>query len=792
MASAFDTTNPAYSADVQASILHFNQDLSSWDTSAVTNMSQMFRGASGFNNGGQPLATTAGGWNTSLVTTMFAMFRSCAAFNQDVSSWDTHSVIQMNQMFRGATMFNNGANPGVGGVPFTRTPGSIWDTGAVVDMSTMFNGCAAFNQDVSSWDTHSVENMAEMFLGATTFNNGANPGVGGVPFTRTPDSIWDTGQVVNMTAMFGGCAAFNQDVSSWDTHSVINMSYMFYGATTFNNGADPGVGGVPFTRTPNSIWDTGVVVYMFEMFYGCEAFNQDVSSWDTHSVTLIDSMFLGAKTFNNGLEPGVGGAPFTRTPDSIWDTGAVTNMNAMFRQCPAFNQNVSSWDTHSVTDMSGMFLGATTFNNGADPGVGGVPFTTLGNIWNTGAVLNMAAMFRQCPAFNQNVSSWDTHSVTIMTSMFLSATTFNNGADPGVGGVPFTRTPDSIWDTGRVFDMREMFNGCQAFNQDVSSWDTHLVTTMTSMFLGATTFNNGAEPGVGGVPFTTLGNIWNTGAVVNMLEMFRQCPAFNQNVSSWDTHSVTDMRYMFEGATLFTGTGLDGWQLTLKPNIVEMFVNSGVPGSVNNNLIWNTWKTRYAYLTTELAAAGLIEPTPTPTPTPTPLPMSNICFPAGTPIQTDQGIVTIEKLDTRIHTINKKAIQHITQTVTLDKYLIRFEKHALNRNCPTQNTIMTKDHQIVFEGRLVPAYRFLDYSDKVKKVTYNGETLYNVLLQEHSVMTVNNLTCETLHPTNIIAKLYTNNYTVAEKHDMIMQLNTALVERDLPGYKKIIQKLHTF
>jgi hypothetical protein len=179
-------------------------------------------------------------------------------------------------------------------------------------------------------------------------------------------------------------------------------------------------------------------------------------------------------------------------------------------------------------------------------------------------------------------------------------------------------------------------------------------------------------------------------------------------------------------------------------------------------------------------------------PTPTPLPMSNICFPAGTPIKTDQGIVNIESLDKHTHTINKQTILHITQTVTLDKYLIKFERHALSRNYPTQKTIMTKDHQIEFEGRLVPAYRFLDYSDQVKKVTYNGETLYNVLLATHGTMVVNNLVCETLHPDNIIAKLYTTNYTVAEKHDIIRQLNTALVERDLPGYKKIIQKLHTF
>ena len=42
-----------------------------------------------------------------------------------------------------------------------------------------------------------------------------------------------------------------------------------------------------------------------------------------------------------------------------------------------------------------------------------------------------------------------------------------------------------------------------------------------------------------------------------------------------------------------------------------------------------------------------------------PPPISNICFPAGTPVQTDQGMVSIELLNTR--------------TTTLDNYLIRFK-----------------------------------------------------------------------------------------------------------------------
>jgi surface protein len=45
---------------------NFNADISSWDTTGVTTINQMFQYASAFN---QPLS-----WDTSRVTTMFGMF----------------------------------------------------------------------------------------------------------------------------------------------------------------------------------------------------------------------------------------------------------------------------------------------------------------------------------------------------------------------------------------------------------------------------------------------------------------------------------------------------------------------------------------------------------------------------------------------------------------------------------------------------------------------------------------------------------------------------------------------
>ena len=74
----------------------FDQDLSKWDVSHLTDMGGMFAGARSVN---QDLSK----WD---VFRMQGMFNVAKSFNQDLSNWDVSRVIHMDLMFRDAKFFN--------------------------------------------------------------------------------------------------------------------------------------------------------------------------------------------------------------------------------------------------------------------------------------------------------------------------------------------------------------------------------------------------------------------------------------------------------------------------------------------------------------------------------------------------------------------------------------------------------------------------------------------------------------------------------------------------------------
>ena len=292
-------------------------DINTWDTSGVTDMSQMFKYATNFNG-------DISGWDTSNVTDMSSMFKKAASFSGDISGWNTSSVIKMSGMFYQAIIFNADI--------------SGWKTSNVTTMSDMFVSAINFNRDISGWDTSSVNNMSNMFNDATSFNNGKLKGQ-----SNTFD--WNTTSVINMSNMFKMATSFNGDISGWNTSSVTDMSGMFSEANNFN--ADI------------SGWKTSGVTTMIYMFNDATSFNNgkpkgqsNTFDWNTSSVTDMSGMFSYTFIFNADI--------------SGWNTSSVKNMSYMFKKAASFSGDISGWNTSSVIKMSGMFNDATSFNGNLD------------------------------------------------------------------------------------------------------------------------------------------------------------------------------------------------------------------------------------------------------------------------------------------------------------------------------------------------------------------------------------------------------------------------------------------
>jgi surface protein len=133
-----------------ASASSFNQPISDWDVSNVTNMNGMFK----FSPFNQPI----GNWNVSNVIDMQYMFWANSAFNQPIGNWNVSNVIDMQYMFKSASSFNQ--------------PIGNWNVSNVTNMQSMFSVATSFNQPIGNWNVSNVTNMTQMFYnsGLSTSN----------------------------------------------------------------------------------------------------------------------------------------------------------------------------------------------------------------------------------------------------------------------------------------------------------------------------------------------------------------------------------------------------------------------------------------------------------------------------------------------------------------------------------------------------------------------------------------------------------------------------------------------
>jgi len=173
---------------------------------------------------------------------------------------------------------------------------------------------------------------------------------------------------------------------------------------------------------------------------------------------------------------------------------------------------------------------------------------------------------------------------------------------------------------------------------------------------------------------------------------------------------------------------------------------------------------------------------------PSPAISSYSCFPANTPIQTNQGTIMIDQINPEIHTIRNKKIVAVVQTLSQDKQLVCIKKHALGNNVPSEQINISKNHKILYKGNMVKAKDLVGQIEDITLVKYTGEILYNILMDEHDKMVINNLIVETMHPEHRLSKLYNvfhiDKMTIDEQMVVIAELNKIVRDENKPKLLK--------
>jgi len=502
---------------------NFNQDISAWDTSSVTDMSSMFRDCLAFNQ-------DIGNWNTSGVTNMQYMFYGASSFNQDIGTWDVSNVTDFRNCFWGATAFD--------------TSLSGWDFTNNLYTINLFGNTDYFNRHtVDGWVFGT--NAAGLFYEVIDFS-----GASGNVYAINNNSTWSN--VTGADTMFA-YVDFNgaQWVTGIDFSNIQDFSFMFY-YCDFPAGFT--LSGIDFSSAKNFSFMFGYLNqysainspsfpdlrgvttglektrYMFQRAYH---FDQELLL-DLSNADNISYMFDNASDYNNGGSSSISG----------WDTSNVTIMVGVFNDATNFNQPIGTWDTSSVTSMSYMFKEASSFNQ---------PLSG----WNVSNVYTMANMFELAPNFNQDIGAWDVSNVTDMFRMFrgfsYSIGTFNNGGSSSISG----------WNTSKVQSMDGMFRDQTSFNQPIGAWNTSSLTNIREMFYNADAF----DQDLSNWTVTGISNAFNFMNTANGLSTTN----YDRTLSGWSSQAVKNgVSIHFGGSKYSTATGLayrnalvaSGWTIT--------------------------------------------------------------------------------------------------------------------------------------------------------------------------------------------------------------------------------------
>lgn len=221
-------------------------------------------------------------FDTSQVTNMEGMFYNCNALQSlNVSSFDTHNVTNMSRMFQLSTDPLEGAS-------LQNLDVSNFNTRNVNNMSSMFYGATCVKSlDLGNFDTSKVTDMTAMFGNC-------------MQLASLNVSSFNTSKVTSMYGMFADLNFLKElDITSFDTSNVKSMGYMFNCDNTYS-AANSILERIYISDlfTTKNVTDGGTYSYMFT---GCNKLagmqsgvsykakkidNETMANWETGYLTI--------------------------------------------------------------------------------------------------------------------------------------------------------------------------------------------------------------------------------------------------------------------------------------------------------------------------------------------------------------------------------------------------------------------------------------------------------------------------------------------------------------------------
>ncbi|MEM6721969.1 MAG: BspA family leucine-rich repeat surface protein, partial [Bacteroidota bacterium] len=414
-----------------------------------------------------------------------------------------------------------------------------------------------------------------------------------------PD-VPDLSEVTSMARAFmNALAQFNPtflNANSWDMSTITDMSSMF---------EDSGF------SSPINNWDVSNVTDMDRMFLDADQFNQDIGAWNVSSVMDMRSMFFDTTNFNQDI----GG----------WDVSSVTTMRDMFDEAAAFDQNLENWDigslnasgainmfdgvTLSTANYDALLIGWSTDSSGVSgDGIddvtsnltfdGGNSQYCVGeferNQLDTNFNWNISDGGRFCPDPSTHfVTTWDTGSTfSPIKSVITILTTgggYNYDVDWDNDGVfdQFGITGEVSFDYGveGIYTIRIQGSFPRLYCEGNADQGTKLESVdqwgaiKWQSFEGA--FKDTSELAILAPDVPDLSQVTSMArAFQNALAQFD--PTF-LNANSWDMSTITDMSSMFEDSGF--NSPINNWDVSNVTDMDRMFLDAE---QFNQNIgAWN-------------------------------------------------------------------------------------------------------------------------------------------------------------------------------------------------------------